>query len=160
MTLNILVAEPNNELRVLLAESLQQIGSCVFTTKDGVEALEILENNYPHVKFDVLVSEIQMPRMNGFELMRRVLVTNDNFRDLNPIFFTDRCEEKWMVYWAFTGSSLYGIVSKLTGRVHKKKVFEEISESNKSLNLYGSTNACQESIVSLIQLIQSLEKSH
>ena len=40
----------------------------VFTTNSGIEALTWLESNLP----DLILSDIQMPKMDGFELLQEI----------------------------------------------------------------------------------------
>jgi CheY-like chemotaxis protein len=42
----------------------------IVTTENGVEAIEALENN-DHV-IDIVISDIEMPEMDGYELARRI----------------------------------------------------------------------------------------
>jgi CheY-like chemotaxis protein len=62
---SILVVEDNKELREAITEMLSDKFS-VFSAEDGIEALQILENN--HV--DSILTDIQMPRMTGVELLQ------------------------------------------------------------------------------------------
>jgi CheY-like chemotaxis protein len=61
----ILVVDDEPGIRETYAAILRIQGYEVFTAEDGVEALEILAKTHPHV----LVSDLKMPRMNGFELL-------------------------------------------------------------------------------------------
>ncbi|HEX4026371.1 MAG TPA: response regulator [Rhizomicrobium sp.] len=62
----ILLAEDEAMLRVLAVEMLEDAGFKVFEAGDGVEALELLQAN-PDIA--LLVSDIKMPRMDGYALV-------------------------------------------------------------------------------------------
>lgn len=64
----ILVAEDSITSRMLLKHILESAGHEVTTTVDGVEALAELRTN----DFDLVVSDIEMPRMNGFDLITHI----------------------------------------------------------------------------------------
>jgi two-component system chemotaxis sensor kinase CheA len=64
----ILVAEDSITSRMLIKNILEAGGYRVRTAIDGLEALRALQEE----KFDLLVSDIEMPGMNGFELVSRV----------------------------------------------------------------------------------------
>ena len=53
--------------RKLLVKFLQKAGGEVATACDGVEALEAMQRN----SFDIVLCDIQMPRMDGFECVRQ-----------------------------------------------------------------------------------------
>lgn len=63
--LNVLVAEDENISRLFLSRVLAQFGHQVKSVKNGREVLEILKDQE---KFDVLLTDIQMPLLNGVEL--------------------------------------------------------------------------------------------
>lgn len=62
----ILVAEDEAMLRVIAVEMLEDTGFKVFEAADGVEALALLKAN-PEIA--LLVSDIKMPRMDGYALV-------------------------------------------------------------------------------------------
>jgi CheY-like chemotaxis protein len=62
----ILLAEDEAMLRVIAVEMLEDAGFQVFEAGDGVEALELLKAN-PQI--GLLVSDIKMPRMDGYALV-------------------------------------------------------------------------------------------
>ena len=68
MQKHVLVVEDDNDILELLKLYLEANGFLVFVAHDGVEALEKLKN----VKIDVLIADIMMPRMNGYELIKSV----------------------------------------------------------------------------------------
>ena len=65
---NILVADDSVTSRMLLKNILQSAGYRVTVAVDGVEALDALKSG----EFDLLVSDVEMPRMDGFELTAQV----------------------------------------------------------------------------------------
>jgi CheY-like chemotaxis protein len=62
----ILLAEDEAMLRMIAVEMLEDAGFKVFEAADGVEALELLTAN-PEIL--LLVSDIKMPRMDGYALV-------------------------------------------------------------------------------------------
>jgi signal transduction histidine kinase len=66
-TIKVLVADDEPTIRELMSLVLERDGHAVATANDGVRALEMLQAE----RFDVLLSDIQMPHMNGLELLKR-----------------------------------------------------------------------------------------
>jgi len=67
-TQTILVAEDSITARSLIRNILETAGYSVKTAVDGLEAYQLLTKE----GFDLLVSDVEMPRMNGFELTARI----------------------------------------------------------------------------------------
>lgn len=65
---SILVAEDSITSRMLLKTILESAGYRVRTAVDGMEAFALLRSE----PFDLLVSDVEMPRLNGFDLTVRV----------------------------------------------------------------------------------------
>jgi two-component system cell cycle sensor histidine kinase/response regulator CckA len=61
----ILIAEDEAMLRAIAAETLEDAGYRVLQAGDGEAALELLKSN-PDIQ--VLVSDVKMPRMDGYTL--------------------------------------------------------------------------------------------
>jgi two-component system response regulator PilR (NtrC family) len=64
----LLIAEDEANLRLVLQKELQRLGYRVHAAPDGEAALRRLEES----NVDVLLCDINMPRMDGMELLRRV----------------------------------------------------------------------------------------
>lgn len=64
----ILVVEDNRELSNLFCKVLTREGYTTLGAQDGIEALDILEDEY----VDLIISDIMMPRMDGIELVREL----------------------------------------------------------------------------------------
>lgn len=65
---SILVVDDEQLLRDILVKILSKDGYTVETAVDGEEALEKLRQQ----SFQLLISDIKMPRLNGFELLKEV----------------------------------------------------------------------------------------
>jgi two-component system cell cycle response regulator CpdR len=63
----ILLAEDDDSMRAFLAKALENAGHQVVTFGEGLEAHERLK----HDVFDILLTDIVMPEMDGIELARR-----------------------------------------------------------------------------------------
>ncbi len=64
--LKILIAEDDAELRQLFSHVLIKNGYFVKGVQDGQEALDALDNEY----YDLIISDIMMPHVDGYELVR------------------------------------------------------------------------------------------
>lgn len=69
--MRILLAEDNPTNQLVAAQMLESLGASVTLAMDGVEALEIAERD----TFDAMLIDIEMPRVGGIEVMRRVRET-------------------------------------------------------------------------------------
>jgi len=63
----ILLVEDSQTQRELICDLLRNSGLKVTIAKDGVEALEHIQRGNP----DLVVLDIVMPRLNGYEVCRR-----------------------------------------------------------------------------------------
>lgn len=84
-SMNILVAEDEKDIRNLLKLQLEQEGYSVFDAKDGIEALEIMQKNV----IDLAIFDVMMPRLDGFNLLRKVRQTSN----IPVIFLTARGDD-------------------------------------------------------------------
>lgn len=65
---NVLLVEDNEDKRQLLKFALESAGYNVVVAPDGVEGLQVVESHQP----DLIVTDVTMPRMDGYEMARRV----------------------------------------------------------------------------------------
>ncbi len=80
---SVLVVEDSITARMLLKNLLEAAGYCVRTAVDGVDALGQLR----HGAVDVVVSDVDMPRMNGFDLTTQ-LRGDTKFADVPVVLVT------------------------------------------------------------------------
>ena len=65
---SVLIAEDSVTSRMLLKGILESAGYQVTTAVDGADAFSLLQKT----EFDLVVSDVEMPRMNGFELTAKI----------------------------------------------------------------------------------------
>lgn len=65
----ILVVEDDPDLRLVHSEILSHEGYEVLTAADGIEALEVVEHEGPPA---MILLDLRMPRMNGWDLAERL----------------------------------------------------------------------------------------
>ena len=70
----ILVVDDDKNVRFFIKEALEINHYTVFSVSNGVEALETLENNH----IDLIIVDIMMPKMDGYEFTKEVRGFNPN----------------------------------------------------------------------------------
>ena len=86
--LRVLVADDQEHMRELLVEALAADGHTVDPAEDGVAALKLLE----HQTYDLVVSDVEMPRVDGFQLTSRIR-TDLGLAELPVIIVTSLASE-------------------------------------------------------------------
>ena len=83
---SVLVADDNRVNRLLLKRHLELLGHHVTAVENGMQALQRLRDE----KFDILVLDIEMPELDGFQVLEH-LFTDPLFRDF-PVIVTSSLE--------------------------------------------------------------------
>ena len=89
----VLVVDDSLTQREIICDLLEKSGLKVTVASDGIEALERLEKYQP----DLVILDIVMPRMNGFEVCRR-LKSNSVTQDI-PVILCSSKREEFDRYW-------------------------------------------------------------
>lgn len=84
-----MVVDDSLTVRKITSRLLQREDYRVITAKDGVEALELLQDELPAV----ILLDIEMPRLDGFEVAR-VIRSSSRLAHLPIIMITSRTAEK------------------------------------------------------------------
>ncbi len=66
--INVLLVEDEQTLSMIIKDTLEERDFTITTAKDGEEGLRLFMQLRP----DVLVADVMMPRMDGFEMVRRI----------------------------------------------------------------------------------------
>ena len=89
-------------MRKITSRLLAREGYQVVTAKDGVDALEQLQGMHP----DVMLVDIEMPRMDGFDLTRNVRA-DARLARIPIIMITSRTAEKHQNYAKEIGVNVF-----------------------------------------------------
>ena len=65
---SVIIAEDKKELSSFLKEALQESFKNIYLAANGEESVEIINQKHP----DIIVSDIMMPKMNGYELCKKI----------------------------------------------------------------------------------------
>ena len=98
----ILVVDDSITVRRVTQRLLQREGYRVTMAADGLQALERLAEELP----SVILSDIEMPRMDGFDLLRNVRA-DEKLKNLPTIMITSRIAEKHREYAFELGANHY-----------------------------------------------------
>ncbi len=102
MPLTILIADDDLGTRLAIGEYLEMYGYTVVMAVDGQSALEMVEAYHPHL----MVTDIVMPRLNGYELVRQVR-QHPVFRLLPVIFLSGRNKTEERIQGYKSGCDIY-----------------------------------------------------
>lgn len=84
---NILIVDDALTVRKSLQQLISDIGFNAFTARDGMEAVNLLADMKP----DVVLTDLEMPNMNGIELTQYIRTTN---KELPVVMITSRSQAK------------------------------------------------------------------
>lgn len=98
----VMIVDDSLTVRKITTRLLTRVGYEVITAKDGVDALEKLVDMTP----DVMLLDVEMPRMDGFELSKQLRRDNKT-KNLPIIMITSRTAEKHRNYALELGVNEY-----------------------------------------------------
>ena len=132
----ILVIEDEPDVRKNLIELLNAEGFNVISAKDGQEGFEMAVSNEP----DLILSDIRMPRMDGFELLEK-LQENSTTAIIPFIFLTAKAEMKDLRRGMIIGADDYiikpfrivDVLDAVNSRLKKKDNYLSVIDEFKHL---------------------------
>jgi chemosensory pili system protein ChpA (sensor histidine kinase/response regulator) len=121
--LNILIVDDSPSVRHLTSNIIKNAGWTVTVAKDGLEALEILQESRELP--DAILSDVEMPRMDGYEFLSS-LKRQENLRTIPVVMITSRANQKHRqkafdlgvseyLTKPFDDAKLINIIGELTG---------------------------------------------
>ncbi|MGK7952942.1 MAG: response regulator [Xenococcaceae cyanobacterium] len=99
----VLVVDDSAMMRRTLAITLRKVGYRVIQARDGLEALELLQQNS---QVELIVSDLEMPNLNGFEFLNE-LRQNPNLADIPVLMLTSRSNDKHRQLATHLGAAAY-----------------------------------------------------
>ncbi|SFV62894.1 response regulator receiver domain protein (CheY-like) [hydrothermal vent metagenome] len=121
--ISLLLVEDYKPLRDDMLEIFEEFVKSVTIASNGVEAIEIYEDNSS--SFDIVVSDIQMPKMDGIELSRRI-------REIDP-------DQQIIILSAHTDSEYllelinFGIAQFITKPIDHNRLLNTLYEVSKKI---------------------------
>ncbi len=127
----VLVVDDNNNNVRLLIDILEDEGFEVFTSNSGLPVVEMARNLKP----DVILLDIMMPEMDGFEVCR-ALKEDNNLRDIPVIMVTAKVESKDLKNALDIGAVDYikkpidevEVIARVQSVLRQKKTKEELKD--------------------------------
>jgi DNA-binding NarL/FixJ family response regulator len=102
MPFKILIVDDDLGTRLSISDYLELSGYSVIMADNGQDGLAMVKANYP----DLIVTDIVMPRLNGYELVRQVR-QQPHFRLLPVILLTARTKTQERILGYQSGCDLY-----------------------------------------------------
>jgi CheY-like chemotaxis protein len=97
--LTIIVVEDDNDVRRHVGAFLDHSGAKVVVARNGLEGLEAIKINHPHM----VLSDIKMPAMDGFGLLREIRALGPNAGGSVPVIamsaFVGQGERAYLLDW-------------------------------------------------------------
>ena len=121
--LKYLIVDDFSTMRRIVRGLLKEIGyNNAEEAEDGAVALNMLKN----AKFDFVVSDINMPNMNGFDFLKAVRA-DDSLKHIPVLMVTAEARKEDIVLAAQTGASGY-IVKPFTKATLEEKVHKIVQK--------------------------------
>ncbi|MFL5929086.1 MAG: response regulator transcription factor [Gaiellaceae bacterium] len=84
----VLVADDDDDIRLLVAYRMEKAGYAVLQARDGQEAVDLALEHRP----DLAILDVMMPRLDGYEATRQ-LRAHDETKRIPVILLTARAQE-------------------------------------------------------------------
>ena len=156
----ILVVEPNKSNLMVTARRLVEAGYRVSSVETGQDAVAELHR----VRIDLVLAELNMPRMSGAELAR--LIRDEVlWRDIPVMLITDKSEPRGVVRAYEAGADdvilksfhFEVLIARIERRIERARLFKRLQEDNATLDARVVERAIE--IGELRDQLQQLSKS-
>jgi|RhiMethySRZTD1v2_1073278.scaffolds.fasta_scaffold134711_3 DNA-binding NtrC family response regulator len=157
----VLVVDDDQRQRLVLSEMISSLGYSVCTAVDGQEALSKLEADH----FAVIVTDLVMPRMDGFQLLRTLIERDEAIpaivltgfgnithavsvvHDLRAFWFLEKPTQPSVLAALLDRAIRYGSILK-----EKDRLQRELSQQGVLGEMVGSSDAMQQ-VYTLVQRV-------
>jgi len=143
-TMNILIADDENDIRNLIKISLEENGYTVFTAQNGREAWDILASQIIHLA----ILDVMMPVMDGFNLLRKIR----EHSTIPVIFLTARTDDMDKVLGLGLGADDYiskpfsvaELVARVGAQLRRNNEYLSPKEKSPAIIKYGDLSVDKE----------------
>ena len=101
----ILIIDDMKHIRNILWFTLKQEGYRPLLAKDGAQGLQLLFDS--NEKVDLILLDVMMPKMDGFEVLTRIRTTNHTRSKVPVIMLTAKAQKEDVIRGMKTGASDY-----------------------------------------------------
>jgi two-component system, cell cycle response regulator len=144
--ISILYVEDENDVREFTSKLLTSLLRKVYTAKDGQEGLDIYKEN--HTDIDLIISDINMPRMNGLTMCEKIkeinkdipLVITSAHNDTN---FLKKAIEVGVSTYAMKPIDLYQLIESITKAMEPILLKRQLFDLNLSLESKIEKEICK-----------------
>lgn len=132
---SVLLAEDEAHARVFTESLLKQMVRTVYTVSSGQEGIEVFKKN----PVDIVVTDIQMPRISGLDMLRQLKALKPDLLSLittaygEPPYFLQAIElgvDRFLLK-PFTGDNLYENISFLANVVLQEEKLRKEEEARR-----------------------------
>jgi DNA-binding response OmpR family regulator len=135
--MKILIAEDERDIRNLVKISLEENGYTVFAAENGLQALELLQNQ----SFDLAVIDVLMPMLDGFNLLRKIRESST----IPVIFLSARASDMDKVLGLGLGAddyltkpfSMSELLARVASQLRRNHDYRFSAEKSASVIRYG-----------------------
>jgi len=92
--MNLLYVEDDAIVRITTMELLENMFENIVVATDGEDALELYRMEYQNVKkyFDIVITDISMPNLNGYDMSKEILLINPNQKIIAMTAYEDKAK--------------------------------------------------------------------
>ncbi|MDZ7819720.1 MAG: diguanylate cyclase [Aliarcobacter sp.] len=135
-SISILYVEDENDVREFTSKLLSSLLKKVYTAKDGQEGLDIYKEN--HNDIDLIISDINMPRMNGLIMCEKIKEINNDIPLVitsahNDTNFLKKAIEVGVSTYAMKPIDLYQLIESITKAMEPILLKKQLIDLNLSL---------------------------
>ena len=128
----VLLVEDQKFIRNIVALNLKKLGYEVYEAEDGAQGYKLANEKRP----DIILSDLMMPVMNGFEMLKQ-LKSNDDLRKI-PVIILSAMQQKEQILEAINLGAMDYITKPFKIEIAKMKIsqtFKKAAEVSKQVQL-------------------------
>jgi len=120
---HILIVDDSSVVRRLLAKQLRDLGAQVTQAHDGINGLDLAQKN----RFDLIITDVDMPRMDGFGLCENLKKTLET-RKIPVVILSSMESERDIEKGFHVGAAAY--ISKTDASTQLRGVIEKVLQTS------------------------------